>query len=41
MKPTRAAYPMRSSFASSDLSPVALKFFDVLVDLLTGSGQKP
>jgi len=35
-----AAIAMRASFASSGSSLAALKFFDALVDLLTGSGQK-
>jgi hypothetical protein len=33
----QATYAMRASFASSDLAPAALKYFDALVDLLTGA----
>ena len=31
---------MRASFASSDFAPAVLKFFDVLLKLLTGAGRK-
>ena len=36
----QAIYAMRASFASSDFAPAALKFFDVLLKLLTGAGRK-
>ena len=35
-----AVYAMRASFATSDLAPAALRFFDALVELLTGEGRK-
>ena len=36
----QAIYAMRASFASSDFAPAALKFFDVLLKLLTEAGRK-
>ena len=35
-----ATNAMRASFATGDLAPAALKFFDALVELLTGAGRK-
>lgn len=35
-----ATYAMRASFAGSDMAPAVLKFFDALIALLTGTGQK-
>src|SRR5262245_59009198 len=34
-----ATYAMRASFAASGFAPAALKFFDALVELLTGAGE--
>lgn len=36
----QATYAMRASFASSDLAPATLKFFDALVRLLTAAGER-
>jgi len=36
----QAVYAMRESFASSGFAPAALKFFDALLELLTGAGRK-
>jgi len=35
-----ATYAMRASFAASGFAPAALKFFDALVALLTGAGDR-
>src|SRR5262245_40504198 len=35
-----ATQAMRASFAAGDLAPAVLKFFDALVEVLTGDGQK-
>jgi hypothetical protein len=35
-----AIYAVRASFAASGFAPAALKFFDALVELLTGGGRK-
>ena len=37
---TEATYALRESFASGDMAPAVLKFFDALVALLTGGGQR-
>jgi hypothetical protein len=31
---------LRASFATGDMAPAALKFFDALVALLTGVGER-
>ena len=35
-----AMHAMRASFASGDLAPAVLKFFDALAELLTAGGRK-
>jgi hypothetical protein len=35
-----ATYAIRASFASSGFAPAALKFFDALVQLLSGGGER-
>ena len=35
-----ATYSLRAAFPAGDMAPAALKFFDALVELLTGDGQK-
>lgn len=35
-----ATYAMRQSFAASGFAPAALKFFDALIELLTGAGER-
>jgi hypothetical protein len=35
-----AIYAMRAAFAAGDMAPAVLKFFDALVALLTGRGQR-
>ena len=35
-----AVYAMRASFTADDMPPAMIKFFDALVDLLTGRGRK-
>ena len=35
-----ATYAMRASFAASGFAPAALKFFDAVVELLTGAGER-
>ena len=36
-----ATHAMRASFAIGEMAPAVLKFFDALVVVLTGGGQKP
>jgi len=36
-----ATYAMRASFAAGEMAPGVLKFFDALVALPTGGGQRP
>ena len=36
----KAVYAMRESFATGDMAPAALTFFDALISLLTGGERK-